>query len=588
MRRIIGLLFLLNCWFLVHAKAKPGPFALSGGCIITAPQYILFNNLPAAITATGAGGGSCSSYNYQWQQSADNVYFTDIPGATGQNLSFTVPLPNSPATTYFQRRTVCDNEVAYTGSAVVNMIEKFFYNVEKTGSFIRNSCASGAIPATYLYVVPARKYASPLNQEDADAKAQKDVADSGQYYANNNAVCTWYSVQKSGVYTRNNCGTGGSGGSYTYVVNAQKYPSNISQADADAKAQKEVNDSGQAYANRLATCTWSNAATSGTYTKNNCPDNTTPTSVVYNVGAGKYPSTISQADANAKAQKEVTDSGQVYANRNGVCQNLFIKIRSDGTDPGTYNLIVKNSAGVEVLRQLMDGNYPFAYALATSNSYTVTIGCMNQMYIMFNGGSQTVINNSSVSWTGGGPINIQVSKTPLYYSAYASGNFIKICPSGYTGNTVTYPVYGGKYISPYSQADADFKAQKEVSDSGQAYAQRVGTCTPANLVSITLTNYFPGRNAPASMSVSFIKDGVVAQTSYFSDASTGSVPITLPAGSYTMRFSSPNSPVNAPLGWSLRPQFYYYSLPGNSTTVTTGTITFVYGTAYTIQADANL
>src|SRR5690348_13942139 len=106
MNRIIGLLLLLSLGYITRAKELPGPYALSGGCITAAPQYVLYNNLPATITATAASGGSCSSYSYQWQRSTDNVYFTDIPGATGQNLSFTTALPQTPQTTYFQRRTV--------------------------------------------------------------------------------------------------------------------------------------------------------------------------------------------------------------------------------------------------------------------------------------------------------------------------------------------------------------------------------------------------------------------------------------------------------------------------------------------------
>ena len=41
--------------------------------------------------------------------------------------------------------------------------------------------------------------------------------------------------------------------------------------------------------------------------------------MTYNVAAGAYTSTISQADADAKAQADVTANGQTYANTNGTC-----------------------------------------------------------------------------------------------------------------------------------------------------------------------------------------------------------------------------------------------------------------------------
>jgi uncharacterized protein (TIGR02145 family) len=65
---------------------------------------------------------------------------------------------------------------------------------------------------------------------------------------------TYYSVEKSGVFTRNNCGTGYTGSSVAYIVIANTYESIVSQADADAQAQADVDANGQAYANANSTC----------------------------------------------------------------------------------------------------------------------------------------------------------------------------------------------------------------------------------------------------------------------------------------------------------------------------------------------
>lgn len=62
-------------------------------------------------------------------------------------------------------------------------------------------------------------------------------------------------VAYSQNFTRNNCGSGFTGGTVTYTVPANTYVSTISQADADAKAQADALLNGQNYANANGTCT---------------------------------------------------------------------------------------------------------------------------------------------------------------------------------------------------------------------------------------------------------------------------------------------------------------------------------------------
>ncbi len=64
--------------------------SISSFCITGSPGFI-----PASIP----GGGNCADYNYQWQQSADNVNFTNIAGAIAANYN-----PGTlTATTYYKR-----------------------------------------------------------------------------------------------------------------------------------------------------------------------------------------------------------------------------------------------------------------------------------------------------------------------------------------------------------------------------------------------------------------------------------------------------------------------------------------------------
>lgn len=67
------------------------------------------------------------------------------------------------------------------------------------------------------------------------------------------------------------------------------------------------------------TTTYYNVAKSAVFVKNNCPPGSDPTTVVYSVPANKYSSTISQADADAKAQTEINANGQNKANTEGTC-----------------------------------------------------------------------------------------------------------------------------------------------------------------------------------------------------------------------------------------------------------------------------
>jgi hypothetical protein len=76
--------------------------ALQAGAISNPSQSINYNATPSTINCPVATGGACGSatYNYQWQQSTNNVTYSNISGATSQNLSFSGGLSQ---TTYYRR-----------------------------------------------------------------------------------------------------------------------------------------------------------------------------------------------------------------------------------------------------------------------------------------------------------------------------------------------------------------------------------------------------------------------------------------------------------------------------------------------------
>jgi hypothetical protein len=168
-------------------------------------------------------------------------------------------------------------------------------------------------------------------------------------------VITYTSIIKSGTYTKNSCAIGGVGSSVTYTVAAGAYTSTISQADADAKAQTDVTTNGQTYANTNGTCTFTSVAKSESFTRNNCAVEGTGSTVTYTVAVGAYSSTLSQADADAKAQTDVTTNGQNYANINGTCAFIFYNIEKSAWF--TKNDCLSGTFGTSVLYVVPAGSY---------------------------------------------------------------------------------------------------------------------------------------------------------------------------------------------------------------------------------------
>jgi hypothetical protein len=69
--------------------------------------------------------------------------------------------------------------------------------------------------------------------------------------------------------------------------------------------------------------TYYNNLISEVFTRNNCTGNTIGGTYVYTVAANTYSSTISQADADAKAENQILTSGQAAANANASCIPIY-------------------------------------------------------------------------------------------------------------------------------------------------------------------------------------------------------------------------------------------------------------------------
>ena len=137
-----------------------------------------------------------------------------------------------------------------------------------TGTYSKQftkQCADGGVGSKVTIDqddVTGGPFTSTVSQEDANSKAQAAVEVQGQALADAQCTCTW-TGKASKVFTRNNCGSCQHGSSVTVTQDQVGGPftSNISQADANKKAQDAVNSQGQAVANKNADC---------------LPDSTTP------------------------------------------------------------------------------------------------------------------------------------------------------------------------------------------------------------------------------------------------------------------------------------------------------------------------
>ena len=328
-----------------------------------------------------------------------------------------------------------------------------YSNVAKSGNFTRSNCGTNGTGEVVAYNVAAGTYTSTISQTDADQKAQNDVNTNGQAYANANGSCTWTSQAQSGNFTRNNCGTNGTGSTVTYTIAAGTYSSTISLTDANQQAINAVNAGGQTYANANAGCTWTNQSQSGNFTRNNCGTNGTGSTVAYTIAAGTYSSTTSLADANQQAVNAVNAGGQAYANANAGC--TWTNQAQSGNF--TRNNCGTNGTGSTATFTINAGTYNSTVSLADANQQAVNA---------VNAGGQNYVNaTGSCTWT----------------SQQQSGSFTRNnCGTNGTGSVMTYYVNASAYSSTTSLADANQKAVNDVNTNGQAYVNANAGCTWTN------------------------------------------------------------------------------------------------------------
>ncbi|MFE3872714.1 DUF5977 domain-containing protein [Flavobacterium sp. ZS1P70] len=325
-----------------------------------------------------------------------------------------------------------------------------YTSAAKSGTFTKNTCAAGGFGSSVTYIVASGAYSSSLSQADADGKAQNDVNNNGQTYANTNGTCTFSSMAQSGSFTKNNCASGGVGSTVPFSQAAGAQTSTISQADADSKGLTLFNTNGQANANTNGTCTFSSMAQSGSFTKNNCASGGLGSTVPFSQAAGAQTSTISQTDADSKGLSLFNTNGQANANTSGTC--TFSSMAQSGSF--TKNNCASGGLGSSV---------PFSQAAGAQTSTISQADADSKGLTLFNTNGQG---------------NANTNGTCTFSSAAKSGSFTKNnCASGGVGSSVPFSQAAGAQTSTISQADADSKGLSLFNTNGQANANTNGNCT---------------------------------------------------------------------------------------------------------------
>lgn len=276
--------------------------------------------------------------------------------------------------------------------------------------------------------------------------------------------------RQSALFTKEGCNSETEKGEeLEYVVEAGKYTSIISQSDADDKAMKDIEQNGQNWVNehgRCITILWYNVKKSKSFRKNDCdPDTEEGSLVTMTIEAGQFSSTISQEDADRKAEAELNAKGQDYANSHGTCNT--IKWYNDRKS----KMFQKTDCEVTEVGSMVE------YVVEASRfSSSVSKEDANQKAL------------DALEAEGPGYANEHgTCETNLWYNVEKSKVFYKNdCEDGFIGAPYTYTVEAGKYTSDVSQEDADKKALDDIEKNGQDQANLNGEC-------VTDPNYFVGK-----------------------------------------------------------------------------------------------
>jgi hypothetical protein len=111
-----------------------------------------------------------------------------------------------------------------------------------------------------------------------------------------------------------------------------------------------------------------NAQVSATATRNDCGTGYTGSTVTYTVVANKYSSTVSKADADAKAAADLAANKQAYANSNGICTMIPVYYNTQMSATATRNDCGTGYRGTSVTYTVYAKKYTSTKSQADANA----------------------------------------------------------------------------------------------------------------------------------------------------------------------------------------------------------------------------
>lgn len=358
-------------------------------------------------------------------------------------------------------------------------------------------------------------FVSRESQEAANALAEAAMEEQKQDLANKKGTCidkNQFVGVYSKVFTKDNCDGEGVGSQVTVDqddVTGGPFTSYESQEAANALAQAAVEQQGQAIANRDGHCTWTGKY-SEEFTKNDCNEGQVGSKITVteqDVVGAPFTSTVSQDDANNKAQAAVKEQGQAIANSKGNCENMTVytghyskrfvpecEACHKGVEMEVTAEMVNGSpvtstesqdaADAEARRIVEEGGQAYVNKNGTCTPLSTdpvwedvepeelrcNEGKSQKKQRDTNECSET---HNQERWVDGGN---KVCSWTGHYTETFQKNDCEIPDSGTEVEVSEADVEGNPFISFVSQEDADNKAKEAVKAQGQAIANQKGKC----------------------------------------------------------------------------------------------------------------
>ena len=358
-------------------------------------------------------------------------------------------------------------------------------------------------------------FVSRESQEAANALAEAAMEEQKQDLANKKGTCidkNQFVGVYSKVFTKDNCEGEGVGSQVTVDqddVTGGPFTSYESQEAANALAQAAVEQQGQAIANRDGHCTWTGKY-SEEFTKNDCDEGQVGSKITVteqDVVGAPFTSTVSQDDANNKAQAAVKEQGQAIANSKGNCENMTVyaghyskrfvpecEACHKGVEMEVTAEMVNGSpvtstesqdaADAEARRIVEEGGQAYVNKNGTCTPLSTdpvwedvepeelrcNEGKSQKKQRDTNECSET---HNQERWVDGGN---KVCSWTGHYSETFQKNDCEIPDSGTEVEVSEADVEGNPFTSFVSQEDADNKAKEAVKAQGQAIANQKGKC----------------------------------------------------------------------------------------------------------------